>query len=373
MLSKVSVAIVNFLRWWGSELKGIFSTPDRVGSARHPLAFILSIENERVRIIDKRNQQVAELEDRDNRQILIEDAANSLTKILPSTPRATVGLRFANQDCFRRRIELPVAARKDVEKVLELELERTTPFRRGDVYAAYYIENETTPAMGKLAVHQLIIKRSTVDPAIEALSQVGIAPAFADCWNLEGTAPLPIDFLSRPESEATRHSKGWGLAPVLTALSVAFTIAALTTTVVRHQSALKEITAATATAKSEAHMVRQALQKSQQTSTQIELIKRLRRQRTSAAHILEELTTLIPDSAWLSDLRIEGEMVEFTGYAKSAASLIPRFEKSKLFTAATLTAPVMLDARQDKERFSIRVRVRDGAAPQDTTQKVRAK
>ena len=50
-----------------------------------------------------------------------------------------------------------------------------------------------------------------------------------------------------------------------------------------------------------------------------------------------------------------------TGFAKSAASLVPLLEKSPLFSEASLTSPVIFDNQEDKERFSVRIRLGDGA------------
>jgi general secretion pathway protein L len=75
------------------------------------------------------------------------------------------------------------------------------------------------------------------------------------------------------------------------------------------------------------------------------------------ARILEELTAVMPDSAWVSDLRIDGDVIEFTGFAASAAAIVPLLDASPLLTEADLTSPVVLDAEQNKERFSLRLRL----------------
>ncbi len=87
---------------------------------------------------------------------------------------------------------------------------------------------------------------------------------------------------------------------------------------------------------------------------------RLLQARVPLARIMEELTAVLPDSAWVSDLRIDGDVVEFTGFAKSAASLVAPLENSPLFMQASLTSPVVLDSTEDKERFSIRLRLNGG-------------
>ena len=76
------------------------------------------------------------------------------------------------------------------------------------------------------------------------------------------------------------------------------------------------------------------------------------------AQILEELARILPDTAWLTDLRIEGDTVEISGLSTSAANLLPVLERSPHFVDAALAAPLTLDPREDKERFSLRVRVR---------------
>ena len=53
-----------------------------------------------------------------------------------------------------------------------------------------------------------------------------------------------------------------------------------------------------------------------------------------------------------------------SGLAKSGATLPALFEKSPLLVEGALSAPVTFDQREDKERFSLRVRIRRSAAGQ---------
>ena len=78
--------------------------------------------------------------------------------------------------------------------------------------------------------------------------------------------------------------------------------------------------------------------------------------------VLEEISRVLPDSVWLSDLRIEGDTLDISGLAKSGAALPSLLEKSPLFADAALTAPLTLDPREDKERFSLRVRIKQPVA-----------
>jgi len=132
----------------------------------------------------------------------------------------------------------------------------------------------------------------------------------------------------------------------------------------RYEAALGEVRAETARLRIQAAGVRDAMERSAAAVADLARLQRMKLGQVPAVEVLEELSRLLPDSVWLTDLRIEGDVVDVTGLAKSGAALPPLFVGSALFTDAALTAPVTLDQREDKERFSLRIRIRPPTAPQ---------
>lgn len=359
MLSKVSTVIVNFLRWWVSELKGIFSPPRRLGSNRYPRRLVLSSEDRRFAVLDENLRKAANRASRIHECKTLESAAAALAGAAKSKPHVPIGVRFSPVDFLIRRIDLPSAARSDIAKVLDLELERTTPFRHSDIYTAHFIDEEDTGENGNLAVHQVIVKRETVDRAVECLADEGLSAHFADCWNHEKTAALPIDLLAPSQTGHSASTGGDTRVATLAVLSIALAAIAIGVLFARYENALNEVSAATTIARNEAGKIRQIVSHSQALSAQTETLKRLHRNRVHSVKILEELSVIIPDTVWLSDMRLDAGAIELTGYADSAAPLIPLLENSALFDQAVLTAPVMLDTRRDKERFSLKVQLKN--------------
>jgi len=70
---------------------------------------------------------------------------------------------------------------------------------------------------------------------------------------------------------------------------------------------------------------------------------------------LKELTTIIPQNAWLTRVRISDSGVEIEGYSLSTAELIPKLEASKHFKKVEFTAPTFRDAAMKADRFSMRM------------------
>lgn len=330
----------------------------RAGGLRGNAArIVLSVETGVTRVIAERggrSEMVARIAPLD------QGGAAELHAILSSRGGQPVGVRFPSPSCFARTLELPAQAEADYARILALELERTTPFRAADVLTAHYVQPGQSAAHGKAAVRHVIVKRRSIDPLLAALRAEGIEPDFADCWDEEGRQAQPLDFLAATRIAAAPRRN---LMPVMAAAVALLAISAAASVVVRHQWALDELSARVAEARATAATVRQRVEAAQAITARIAAMDNLLRARLPAAGIVEELTAILPDSVFVTDLRLDGDLVEFTGFAKSAASLVPLLTKSPLFAEAGLTSPVVLDNNEDKERFSIRLRLKGNGAP----------
>jgi Tfp pilus assembly protein PilN len=80
------------------------------------------------------------------------------------------------------------------------------------------------------------------------------------------------------------------------------------------------------------------------------------RGRVRTPEILRELTGLLPDTAYLSELTLRDRTVEITGVAPSASQLLPAIEASPLFSGVEFSAPIVAQGA-GLERFRIRMRL----------------
>ncbi len=78
--------------------------------------------------------------------------------------------------------------------------------------------------------------------------------------------------------------------------------------------------------------------------------------RARAPEILRELTGLLPDAVYLSELTFRDRVVEITGLAPSASQLLPVIEASALFSGVEFSAPIVAQGA-GLERFRIRMRL----------------
>jgi general secretion pathway protein L len=286
-----------------------------------------------------------------------EDALAALAAAARASGTRQAGIRLAEASCFSRSVELPAAARGDFRQILNFDLERATPFRLQDVYTAHVVEG-LAPGKGRLRLRQLVAKREPVDALIADVKAAGLDVAFVDCWRVTPADGLAMDFLQR-SADGNRLVT---LPRALAALALLLLVAVAYVTLSKYESALADVQARVAQVRAEAAGIRQQLDRSSMALEDLKRLQRQKMQQLPAIAILEEVSRLLPDTVWLNELRIEGDTLDIAGLAKSGATVLPLFQESSLFTDAALTAPVTLDPREDKERFSLRARIRQPVA-----------
>ena len=78
--------------------------------------------------------------------------------------------------------------------------------------------------------------------------------------------------------------------------------------------------------------------------------------RARPPEILRELTGMLPDTIYLTELTFRDRTVEITGLAPSASQLLPVIEASPLFSGVEFSAPIVAQGA-GLERFRIRMRL----------------
>jgi len=242
---------------------------------------------------------------------------------------------------------------------LELDLERATPFKLKDVLCAALIEDGQERG-GRLKVRHMMIKRQTLEPISAELNASAVAVDFIDCWDEVSGQPLSVNFLASQQQAAAAGRKV-SFTALLMGLAALLGIAAIWLADARYQTALEGIEGQVAQARTQATNVRRALDTSQAAIVEIGQLQSLKLGTTTTVELIDAVTKLLPNSVWLTDLRLENGQLDITGLAKSGAALLPLFERSPLFTDAAMASGVNFDPQENKERFSLRVRVRQAA------------
>jgi general secretion pathway protein L len=341
-----------FLHWWRGELWELLPAPARERLAGRGGRIIVAAATEGYRVFEEASGSA-------NSHAVLSQAEvlAAVARHVRARPQLRVGIRIPAQSCFQRTLELPIAARADVARILDLDLERSTPFKVKDVYTGYLVE-AGAPGSGRIKVRQFVTKRPAIDQILEPLETSGLAVDFADCWAKDISAPLPVDFLRTVDARLGPRERRLTAPLVLTATAGLLAVSAVVQGLWRSHAALDDLQTRVGSARAEAAVVRRALEGSDAVMGELASLQRLKMTQMPVVLMIGELSKLLPDTVWVTELRLEGDVLDISGLAKSGASLLSLFEGSRLFSDAALTAPLTLDQQEDKERFSLRVRLR---------------
>jgi len=271
-----------------------------------------------------------------------------------------VGLRLPRSVCLFRRLELPASARRDFHRILRLDLERATPFRQQEIYSDHVVEDRSD-AKATVLVCQVVVKRDVLDPLLEQLSANGIKIDFVDCWDESGQGGVPVNLL---QNEAAAASRGWS-GPILW-LGLCVLVLSCSAVLIgfsRYEAAIERLEAETAAAKVKALAVKRSLAGGEAFLAQIAELRRVKTTKPTVIRVLDELTRLLPDTAWVNSLKIEGDAVQVTIIGKTTGDLLPLLDRSSLFTVGGFNAPVTYDPVGQSERATVRMTLRSEAAP----------
>ncbi len=349
----LSQLLSRFLGWWVSELGSLVPVSWRSdGLPARRLVVVAGSDGPRIfEERRRRSRELTQAQDLSGRET---EADAVLSRVSTRSRRPPVVLRLPFAAAFARTVVLPASAAREASRILSLDLERATPFRRPDVLAAHQVL-PGEPSKGCLAVRQFVIKRETVRQAQQVLTRNGLEPDRIECCGEDDRAALPMDFLDwdRLQTPPSRTP----LRGILVISACLLTFAAAAIAVARLEHALADVERVTAEFRIKVAAVTNERQRSETAERRTAELIALKTAEPHRASLIDRLSALLPDSDYLTALRIDGSEIELSGYSASTAALVPLIERSRIFTGAALTAPAVVDTRNGKERFTLKATI----------------
>ena len=269
-------------------------------------------------------------------------------------------LVVAAEMVLRNRIELPFAAEADLQEIVGHQIDRLTPYTAEQVYWRHTVVRRDR-ARGRLAVDLMVVPRARVEPQLETLDLAGLHPSGLAVLDAEGKLSQFIPFRVR---DAKHGSRALTVATVVLLLLNLFLLGGQFGLPLMDQMAeRRDLRSQIATVRPEAEAVFRLRARADQLAAEAEFLNRKVADAPPALALLDELTAVIPDSAWLEHLQIAGGEVEIIGHAAQAAGLIGTLEASPWLEQVRFRAPVTNAGRDGRERFHIGATLNDGARP----------
>jgi general secretion pathway protein L len=341
--------VVNFWRWWTTELRGVF----------RPLLDKYWVD--RADTVDIRLTGESDL---------------ALPPPLP--PRLTgrdVRILVDAAHALQKSVAYPAAVEENLAAVIVNDLDRQTPFMAEQIYLAHRVERRYEAADGvtKLDVELTIVLRRVVAPLLERVRAAGGAVYSVVIAGNAGGAL--IELLPPAERRSRRLSRLQKVNLLLLAALVLLIVAAISVPTLQRRVAVLELTPMVEKARSEAEATRKIEAEYQRLSQEYQLASSKKHQAFAAIDIIEELTRLSPDTTWLQSLEMKSppggskanrsvREVQLIGEAAAASKMIELLEQSPLLQNTTQRAQTTRGSQPNTERFQIATELKPRQLPE---------
>lgn len=340
------MTIGNFFIWWGEQLRSLLPT-GLAGAAtpdRDAILVIPGSEPDSVEVALRKRGQLSGL----GRFTLDGPGLRALKQAtsLPGRPHA-VALHLEPSFLLEKQLTLPLAAERELDRVLGFEMDRETPFAIDEVYwDATVLERDRR--QGRLRVLLSLVPRAPLDDLMRNLAVADLAPTLL--------APKLADGTIRPIQLDHSGARGTGRAvPRLALVTAVLALVAIGLPFVRQSLAFRSITRTMATlqpAVDEATRLRRQI-----TGGGGEAIAAERAKLPNPLQVLAATTQALPDDTHLTDLSLKNRRLSLNGQSAAAARLLGALAADKTFKDPAFAAPVTKLEASKQEIFSITTEV----------------
>lgn len=339
-----------FWRWWVEELTGML--PASVRSAVLPRVERLYLQVEGAEVIASRG--TSESIEAIGRYPLTQESlpADQALELEELGRRSReVVLCLPREKALVRRMTLPQVAEENLREVLGFEMDRQTPFSLDQVYYDCSI-TARDPRAGKLSLDLVVTPRAYLDELLTRLDDIGFRPHQATLCGQRAGQVQPVNLLpetARPRRSNTARYMNLALGVVVLALL----LGAIVLPLMNKTQVISLLEARAEMVTGKAEVTRRLREEVEQLGKDARFLVDKKQGSRLTLEIIDELTRLLPDDTWITQLEIKGQQVQIQGESASAAALIPLIASSDMLANPQFRSPVTRLPRSNTERFNL--------------------
>ncbi len=256
-------------------------------------------------------------------------------------------------EVLRPGVRLPRAGDGTLRKALHFELARLSPLDPDALYFDHAVPPGKAGALAELSLR--IIRRSTVDGAVALAHAAGLSVAaigFAGDARPADWRHFPIDRAAFLRTQWRR----WSI-PALAALALLLLLALLAAAYARGGERAAQLDDLLFAERGRAAAVEHMEREIRRIDSQSAFLTKQKRSPLLVA-TLADLSQLLPDNTWISQIGMSGAKVRIQGFSRASAALVGLIERSGRYRNAQFVAPLVQAGNTGAERFDMTFEIR---------------
>jgi general secretion pathway protein L len=338
-----------FGAWWFAELRGLVPPLITRSRRKHRQQLVLTLQGQEVTLSKRgggHEQRLGAAKLGSPAQV---EALRAMLRRTQGRERR-ITLRLGLREGLRRVLDLPLAAREDLGELLRLGMDRLSPFAADEVHFAYRLI-ASDPGSRRIQVELQLAPKRVIDQALAVAARFEVAPDSVELAAACADPEVALNLLPQRKSGSALSL----LDRALIGASALVVAAVIGLDMYLEGSVAKDLERQAAAAKGPAEESLALIERLDEIRLPIHFLTERKSKKSLAVEVLDELTRLIPDEAYVVQLTIRANEVQLHGLAKDAARLIRSLNRSTLFREARFLSPITQDSVEIAERFHIAV------------------
>ena len=351
-----SSPLAEFLQWWGRELYGLIpaSLRRRLVPPQPELWLLADAEDLSLQVwrggrepeaLDTfgGSEDPASIRQRWHRHMAsFDDGPPEVALLLPA------------DSVLDAPVELPLAVESNLGPAVTYQLDQLTPFRADQVWHDFQVVSRE-PDNGRIKLDLRLIPHARLDPLTKRLDEIGIRPHALDVAPSSQANGDPdrggfnlLPAARRPAYVNRRVRLNWALglaAGVLLTVVMALSLHLRT-------SGVEQLRAEVDALRAEADSVTALQRELDDALDAANFLAEHRAEQPVVMHVLDELTRVLPNDLWLTQVRIDGRELTIQGSGSGSDRLVELIDGSSKFSDTEIRGSVTIDPNTGQERFN---------------------
>ena len=252
-----------------------------------------------------------------------------------------VGVLVPDELVMSVDLTVPQSAKRTLHQVVEMEVERKTPFKASDVLYAYSVEKEEA---GEITLSLRLVPKARLDELLTPLREAGVEIA---ALHLVPPGTLEEGFALVQPGHRAAYRVSWASVLALSALLL-ITAASL---VLHQQKTLEEFRAEAERLGPKVQRVQTVRGEFDRLIQQQQALRAFAEGRRNPLETLSKLSGTLPDSAWLTSASLTKGEAKIEGFATDASQAVSALAGISGTSPPKLLAPITKGPSGLGERF----------------------
>ncbi len=355
-------SIGQFMRWWTSQLKSF--VPEKYQATWFPesVKIYLTQDDQDILVWCKLGgdfQLYTDASDEEGKQ---EEWWHQVQHVINQVDGQKVVVKYllSNDQALVKKIALPGAAKDNLDEVIGFELDKYVPFNAEQVQLSYKIDKEKSTE-DKVLMDLVVIPKEQIASIVNICDEKSISLDAIDV-NVNKADNQPDDLgvnLLPANKRKTVDLFNLKLNLGLLVLLIGLIYFVMHTSIANKQNKIEKLSKINSQLQKQARTSKLLKKELKAVIISSKFLQTKKANHPALVEIFSEVTSILPNSTYVTRLKIDQDRVEITGQSDNANSLIPKLNESNQWYVPQIVNGITSDPRTKKEKFKIKALLKE--------------